>query len=246
MECANHPGIGSVGYCKKCGKFGCGECMIKVAITGPIGRQSKATEALLCRECLSGARPDLVLPKASEKPSTQTAARTARARRVAKGVGKLAIAVAVVAVVVAGIAAAFVYYSPGKAARRAMAPDEVATEALLALSAGNVDAFLSCVDVRGFVCGMDSSGLLDRDYEKANRAREKELFATHCDYLKKDFFVPANMKRNYSLVKSEVKENLASVDVKPWIKFGNRLYKRLLLEKRSGEWRISGLASPDY
>jgi len=68
----------------------------------------------------------------------------------------------------------------------------------------------------------------------------------HCNFLIKDFFVPANMRKEYSVVGSEIDEDSASIRVKPWIRFGNRLYKRLLLKKKMGHWQISGLASPDY
>ncbi len=245
MECAIHPERNSVGYCKKCGKFGCEECLVKVAIKGPVGTQSKATEALVCRECLGKARPDLMPPQLDKK-SARTSSRPAQVRRSRKGAGKLAAVAAALILVAAGIAAAVMYLPRANISHQMMTADEVVTEALDALSAGNIDKFLSCVDVTGFVCRMDSTGLTIRDYEEAGRERKKELLDLHCNFLIKDFFVSANMRKEYSVVGSEIDEDSASIYVKPWIRFGNRLYKRLLLKKKMGHWQISGLASPDY
>lgn len=245
MECKIHPGRNSVGYCKKCGSFGCEECVVKVHVRGEIGKQSRPEEVLVCRECLSKMRPDLIPPKREEKrPSKKKL--TPRKRKTGKAIAKImGVAAAVVLVALAGWAAA-TFLPRINISHQFQSADEVAAEALDALSAGNAKEFFSCVDVKEFMCRMDSTGLTHRDYEQADGKRLAELEASHCELLANDFFTPNNLRKKFTVTAQEIKEDSASVTVKPWIQFGSKLYKRLLLKKSMGQWKISGLASPDY
>jgi hypothetical protein len=250
MECATHPEKISVGYCKKCGKFGCDECLIKVSLTGPVGKKYTATDVLFCRECLNKARPDLAIPKSDQKllKKPLKPARPARARgiriRVGKGVAVAAIAVAAVV----GIAAALMLLpqSTDEIPQPTMPADEFASRALEALSLGDHEAFLSCVDVREFMCRMDETGLTRRDYQEADREKIAELIALHYEYLADVLCAPANTRRKFTLVSSKVSQDSASIQVKPWIAFGRKSYRRILLKNKMGQWQIAGLAAPDF
>jgi len=124
-------------------------------------------------------------------------------------------------------------------------PDKVAAAVLEALANGNKDAFLKHIDVKTFVSRMDSTGVTRRDYAQAASAKQKELVFVHSEILADDIFINGNTGRNYQIVGQEIKEASASFTIKPWIQFGNKLYKRLLLEKHGNEWQVIGLASPD-
>jgi hypothetical protein len=245
MECTTHPGRNSVGYCKKCGSFGCDECIVKVLVKGEVGKKSRPEEVLVCRDCLSKIRPDLMHLQ-SNKPRASKKTPTPRKRKAGKRTGKImAVAVVVVVVAIAAWAAATVLPRINFS-RQFKSAEEVAAEALAALSAGKTKDFFSCVDVRAFMCRMDSTGLTKRDYQQADGKRWAELEASHCELLTKDFFTSSNLRKKFTVTGKDIKKDSASVDVKPWIQLGNKLYKRVLLEKNMGQWKISGLASPDY
>ena len=249
MECATHPGRASVGYCKKCGKFGCGECLIKVSLTGQVGKKLSATDVLFCQECLSKARPDLVLPKSSQDflKKSPKPTRPIRARGTGIRVGKGAAVAALLAAVAVGVAATLIFLPrTAKIPPPSMPANEFASRALEALFAGNDVAFLSYVDVCEFMSAMDASGLTRRDYSEADGEKRAELEALHSQFLVDVLCVPANRRREFKFVSSEVSENSVSIRVKPWIAFGRKSYRRILIENRMGQWRISGLAAPDF
>lgn len=244
MECKAHPGKKSVGYCKKCGSFGCEECIVKVYVRGDVGKQSRPEEILVCRECLSKIRPDLIPSKSDEKRSPKKKP-TARRRKIGKRTVKIMAATAAVVVALAVWAAA-TFLTRIDTSHQFESAEEVAADALNALSAGNAKEFFSCVNVKEFMCRMDSTGVTSRDYQQADDKRRAELEASHCELLANDFFTPNNLRKKFTVTGQDTKEDSASVAVKPWIQFGNKLYKRVLLEKNMGQWKISGLASPDY
>ncbi|RJP24252.1 MAG: hypothetical protein C4520_04420 [Candidatus Abyssobacteria bacterium SURF_5] len=124
-------------------------------------------------------------------------------------------------------------------------PDEVAAAALGALSAGIKDDFLRHVDIRTFVSQMDSTGVTRRDYAQANWRRKRELESVHAQLLSEDIFVGENTGKSYEIIGKDIKETSAVIMIRPWIQCGNKLYKRLVLEKRTHGWKITGLASPD-
>ena len=245
MQCAAHPDRNSVGYCKKCGSMGCAECLIKVEVRGDIGTQSRATEALVCRDCLSRIRPDVIPPKHAGKRASKKKT-VARKREVRKRPAKAAVAGGAVAIVFLAIWAVTTFLPRTDISHPLMSADEVAAEGLDALAAGNTEQFLSRVDVCEFICRMDSTGMTQRDYEDADSKRRSELLASHGELLAKDLFVDGNLSKKFTIIGQNVKEDSASVSIKPWIRFGNRLYKRIVLENRAGVWKICGLASPDY
>jgi hypothetical protein len=249
MECAIHPDRESAGYCKKCGKFGCGECLIKVALTGQVGQKLSATEVLFCRECLSKARPDLILPESAQVSLQKSPkpARPVRARGKGIRIGTGALVAALLAAIAVGVAATLMLLPrTEKIPQPSMPADEFASRALEALFAGNDQAFLSYVDVCEFMTTMDTTGLTRRDYSEADRQKRAELEALHSQFLVDALCVPANRRREFKLVGSEVSETSASIRVKPWIAFGRKSYRRILLRNRMGHWRISGLAAPDF
>ena len=246
MECAFHPGKNSVGYCRKCARFGCEECLVIVAMnTGLVGKSSKATEVLVCRECLGKIRPDLALPKVEREPARKSA-RSAQARRSIKRAAKVLGVTAALSVVIVAVVAGIIFLPQMNLSRQSLSAEEVADEALDALAAGNRKEFLVCVDVTAFVCRMDSTGLTRRDYNRADGKMRKKLEASHAHFLINDLFVSDNLRKKYEVVKSDIKEDTASIFFRPWIHCGKKLYKCLLLEKSSGQWKVIGLASPDY
>ena len=246
MECAFHPGKNSVGYCKKCARFGCEECLVQVAMrTGPVGKSSKATEVLICRECLGKVRPDLALPKVEKEPAKKSA-RSAQPRRSIKRAAKVLGVAAALTVVILAVAAGVIFLPQMNLSRQSLSAEEVADEVLDALAAGNRKEFLVCVDVTAFVCRMDSTGLTRRDYNRADRKMRKKLEVSHTDFLIDDLFISDNLRKKYQVVKADIKGDTASIVVRPWIHCGKKLYKRLLLEKSKGKWSVIGLTSPDY
>ncbi|UCD58066.1 MAG: hypothetical protein JSV16_02830, partial [Candidatus Hydrogenedentota bacterium] len=245
MECEVHVGRRPVGYCKKCGRFGCEKCLVRVIVGGDIGRRSRNTEILVCHDCLNKFRPDLIL-STLDWGRVGKKKRAARIRRSRKQARKLLVVAVAVASTSLAIAAAVMFRPLTNVSRHFDSAEEVATKSLEALAAGNVNKFLSCVDVRAFMCRMDSTGLMRRDYEQAGRKQRNELEASHCEFLAKDFFVTHNLRRKFKVVRQDVREDSASFVISPWIQFGNKLYKRILLERKRGVWKISGLASPDY
>lgn len=268
MECSVHPEKTSVGYCKKCGMLGCDECIIRVAMTGQVGKKLDVTEVLLCRECLAKARPDLVVPEAGEggaprvrpfgAPGIPRATGTpkkyrdppkaVRSARAGVRVGKTLTIALALAAVVGAIAAAAIFFPRSKSSPRLetiIPPEEVAALALGALSDGDVEGFLSRVDVAEFMCRMDETGLTRRDYAEADRKKWEELVVFHSGFLVETLFIPANMKEHVP-VDLEIGDRTASIRVKPWIAYGRKSYRRIVLERKMGEWRISGLASPDF
>jgi hypothetical protein len=238
MQCAAHADKKSLGYCKKCGTLGCELCLTRVNVTGGKTGRSTVTEILVCRECLSKIRPDLLPPQQASKKSSKGVSR-ARSRNFFKLIGG-AVAVAIF------LAAAVAILPRINVKNQLMSADQIAAGALEALSAGNVNRFLSYVDVESFMCAMDSTGLTRRDYAEASQERRSQLISSHVDLLINDFFVRGNLKKKFEVVDRDIKQDSASMAVKPWIFFGNKLYQKLLLEKKLGEWKISGLASPDY
>lgn len=250
MECAAHRDRASVGYCKKCGRFGCEECLVKVAVTGPVGKKLNATEALICRECLGKARPDLVAPKSGgdilEESISKKPAKHARAPRVTIPVGKIAVGIVACVAIALAIAAAVSLWQSPTAPEPKVSAEEVVSEALAALSAGDVEAFFSYVDVCEFMCRMDTTGLTRRDYAEADRAKIKEMAISHAEFLAKDLFVADNLERDYRLVSPGIGADPASFGVRPWVSYGRRSYRRIVLEKKMGQWWISGLAAPDF
>ncbi|MBI5115484.1 B-box zinc finger protein [Candidatus Poribacteria bacterium] len=245
MNCATHPDKASVGYCKKCGKFGCEECLTKVIVTGTPGKQTRPTEALLCHDCLAKIRPDTPAPQAA-KSRKSSGALVARNRKSGKRLAR-PLVVAFVAFVVAFALFMVITFIVGiSPSRQLMSADEVVTEALNALATGDTDDFLSCVDVETFIFRMDSTGLTQRDYEQAHGKQKTELEASHSALLARDLLIAANLQKQFVVSAQDIKESSASFTIKPWIQFGSRLYKQILLEKRKGQWRISGLASPDF
>jgi len=245
MQCAVHSDRKSVGYCKKCGRFGCPECLTRIEIRGNIGTQSRGTEAIICRECLAKIRPDLV----PSKDSRAGAAKKKPAARARKAKNKPARALAVgaaLALALFVIWAAAAYLPRANVSTHFVSAEKVAADGLDALAAGNAEQFLSCVDVCEFMCRMDPTGITRRDYEEACASRRDELLASHGMLLTTDLFVAGNLGKGFTVVSQDVKDESAYVAVKPWIQFGNRLYKRILLEKERDGWKICGLASPDY
>ncbi len=245
MECAKHPGRNSVGYCRKCGSFGCEECIVKVLVRGDVGKQSRPEEVLVCRDCLSVIRRDSSPPKSGERHTPKKTS-TARRQKAGKQTAKIMAVAAAVVLVALTVWAAATVLPRINISHQFKSADAVAAEALDALSAGKTEAFLSCVNVRAFMSRMDSTGLTRRDYEQADGKHYAELEASHCQLLAQDFFTPSNLSKKFMVTGKNIKKDSASVDVKPWIQFGSKLYKRVLLEKNMGEWKISGLASPDY
>ena len=266
MECSVHPEKTPVGYCKKCGMLGCDECIIRVAMTGQVGKKLDVTEVLLCRECLAKARPDLVLPEAGASAAPQvrpfgapgipratgTPKKYREPRKAVRSgvrVGKtLAIALALAAVVGA-ITAAAIFLPRSKSSHQQetiIPPEEVTALALGALSDGDIEGFISRVDVAEFMCRMDKTGLTRKDYAEANRKKWEELVVFHSGFLVETLFVPANMEKEHVPTGLQIGDDTASIRVKPWIAYGRRSYRRILLERKMGEWRISGLASPDF
>jgi len=154
---------------------------------------------------------------------------------------------AIFVAVIVGFAIAYMILPRSTAIPRpAMPPDEFASRALAALSGGDREAFLSHVDVCEFMSRMDQTGLTRRDYREADRTKRQQMEASHREYLADVLFVRANMRKRFTLVNSEIGENSASFRIKPWITYGKRSYRRILVENRRGQWRISGLASPDF
>ena len=264
MECATHPGRASVGYCKKCGKFGCEDCMIKVAITGQVGKKLNAAEALLCRECLGKARPDLVIPDSDAEPVVKSgqlgservagiAKRYAAPQEIAGparsgvGIGKVLTIAAVIGALAAVALAVAIFLPRSKSSPdEGIPPDAVASFGLDALFSGDAEGFLYCVDVPEFMCSMDETGFTRSDYAEADRSKREEMTASHAVFLAKALMVPSNMRREYTVLNVEVGDSSATVRVKPWISYGKRSYRRVVLHKKMGQWRISGLASPDF
>ncbi len=264
MECATHSGRASVGYCKKCGKFGCAECMIKVTVTGKVGKKREADEVLLCRECLGKARPDHALPGSDAAPAIKSGQlgsqrvvgipkkyaappKVARPARSGVRAGRIFTIAAAMAVLATVVVAAVIFISRSNSSYdEGIPPDKVASLALEALFYGDAEGFLSCVDVPEFVCRMDETGLMRSDYAEAGREKMEELVVFHSEFLAKALVVPANMRREYTLVSAEVGDNSASIRIKPWITYGKRSYRRVALRKKMGQWRISGLESPDF
>ncbi|GAB4339135.1 MAG: hypothetical protein Kow0099_13900 [Candidatus Abyssubacteria bacterium] len=236
MQCAVHPEKKALGYCKKCGTLGCELCLTRVNVTGGKGGRTAVTEVLVCRECLSKIRPDL-LP--SQKKKSSGSIRPARYGSYSKLAG-IAIAIAV------AVTVAVVFLPRINVKHQLMSADQITIGALEALSAGNMDRFLSYLDVETFMCKMDSTGLTLRDYAEASQERRSELISSHVDLLMTDFLVKGNLRRKFEVVDQEIKSDSAVVAVKPWVCFGNKLYKKVLLEKKLGEWKICGLAAPDY
>jgi len=144
------------------------------------------------------------------------------------------------------IAAAVIFLPHVRLSRQFMTAEETAQEALDALAAGNAEKFFSCVDVRGFMCRMDSTGMTAKDYRQASGSRASELLACHEELLEGSFMVTGNLKKTFTIVGEEVNGDMASVVVKPWIQFGNKLYKQVVLERHASGWKIAGLAKPDY
>ena len=264
MECATHPGRASAGYCKKCGKFGCEDCMIKVAITGQVGKKRNAAEALLCRECLGKARPDLAIPDPGAEPVVKSgqlgservtgiAKRYAAPQEIARparsgvGVGKILAVAAVIGGLAAVVTAAAIFLPRSKSSPdEGIPPNIVASFGLAALFSGDAEKLIYCVDVPEFMCSMDETGLTRSDYAEADRSKREEMTASHAAFLAKALMVPANMRREYTLLNVEVGDSSATVRDKPWIAYGKRSYRRVVLHKKMGRWRISGLAAPDF
>ncbi len=141
--------------------------------------------------------------------------------------------------------AALLFYFHLKNSTAEYPPEKFAAEVLTDLSSGKKKDFMKKVDVAAFVSTMDSTGLTRRDYAEADRSRTKELEASHGEMIAQDLFISANMGKNFEVGVQNAKEMSAIVTVKPWIQFDNRLYRRLLLEKRGSNWKVTGLASPD-
>jgi hypothetical protein len=127
----------------------------------------------------------------------------------------------------------------------AQPPEKVAAGMLTALSSGDREDFLKHVDIGAFACFMDPTGLTRRDYAQANSARKHELELIHSELLVDDLFAGANQGRRFEITKQSVKESSATINVKPWIQFGNKLYKRLTFAIKGNEWKLTGLAAPD-
>lgn len=245
MRCTIHPDRKSVGRCLKCDRLACEECLIKVTQPAQAGKQGKPLAILVCRECIKSVRPDLALPTAGRKstgPVTHPALIRPSRKRSRKSI---AIAVALVLVVLAGAGAAL-YLPRPDVSQELVPPETVVANALHALTSEKKAEFLVCVDVEEFMCRMDPTGLTERDYDEAGKERRKELEVVHGDLLASDLFVNPNTKNTFRIVNKEIGENSALLTVNPWIQFGKKLYKRILLEKRHGAWKICGLASPDY
>jgi hypothetical protein len=245
MNCATHPDKTSVGYCKKCGKFGCGECLTKVMVTGTPGKQTRPTEALLCHDCFAKIRPDVAPPQGA-KGRKSSGAPVSRNRKSGKRLSRPLVVALITFVVGFALFMMITFVMGISPSRQLMSADEVVTEALNALTAGDTDNFLSCVDVETFIFRMDSTGLTKRDYEQAHGKQKAEFETSHSALLARDFLVAANLRKKFEVSAQDIKESSASFTIKPWIQFGSRLYKQILLEKRKGRWRISGLASPDF
>ncbi len=245
MKCTVHPDRKSVGRCLKCGRPACKECLIKVTQPAQAGKQTKPLAILVCRECIKSARPDLALPttgRGSKRAGIHPALVKPPGKRSQKS-----IAIAAVLVLVVLAAAGVALYLPRPDVSQELVPPEtIVANALQALTSENKAAFLACVDVEEFMCRMDPTGLTKRDYDEAGKERRKELEVVHGDLLSSDLFVKGNTKNTFRIVNKEIKENSALLTVNPWIQFGKKLYKRILLEKRHGAWKICGLRSPDY
>jgi len=245
MQCATHSDRSSIGYCKKCGSFGCAECLVKVEVRGDPGTQSRPTEVLVCRECLARIRPDLIPPEPGGKRTVKEKSAVRRRKSGKRRTTVLAACGAFVLVVFAA-AVAVTFVPRINVSHQLMSAEEVAVGGLSALSAGDAGQFLSCVDVCEFMCRMDSTGMTRRDYEEADRKQRRELLESHGELLTRDLFVVGNLRKKFEVAGQDIEEDSASVAVKPWIQFGNRLYRRIVLEKKMGEWKICGLDSPDY
>jgi hypothetical protein len=248
MKCATHKSKESIGYCKKCGTLGCTECLVKVEYRGKVGQQSRPIEVLVCRECLGRIRPELSFQggSGSSKKKKKGGQIVGKAGGAGRKKVRLAATAAVSAAIVLIVAGAAVMSPRVHVSERLMSPDEVATTALSALSIGDRAGFLTCVDVREFMCQMDSTGVTDRDYREADRERRRELEASHSDLLIRDLFVKANLRRNFKIVEKEIQDESASMSVNPWITCGKKMYKCITLTKHQGAWKISGFSSPDY
>ena len=245
MKCTIHPDRKSVGRCLICDRLACEECLIKVTQPAQAGKQGKPLAILVCRECIKSARPDLALPTAGRK-STGTGTHPALIRPSRRRSRKPIVIAAVLVLVVLVVGGAALYFPRANVSQELVPPETVAANALHALSSGNEAAFLACVDVEEFMCRMDPTGLMKRDYDEAGKEGRKTLEASHGSLLASDLFVHPNTKNTFRIVNKEIRENSALLTINPWIQFGKKLYKRILLEKRHGAWKICGLASPDY
>lgn len=124
-------------------------------------------------------------------------------------------------------------------------PEKVAAGMLTALSSGDRESFLEHVDIGAFASFMDSTGLTRRDYAQADSERKEELELMHTELLADDLFNSANQGKRFEITEQLLKDASATINVKPWIQFGNKLYKRLTFELEGNEWKLTGLASPD-
>jgi hypothetical protein len=127
----------------------------------------------------------------------------------------------------------------------AQPPEKVAAGILTALSSGDQEDFMKHVDVGAFACFMDPTGLTRRDYAQADSARKQELELMHAQLLADDLFNTANQGKRFEITGELLKDASATINVKPWIQFGNKLYKCLTFETKGKEWKLTGLASPD-
>jgi len=246
MRCTVHPERKSVGRCLKCGRLACDECLIKETQPEQAGKQTKPLKILVCRECIKSARPDLTLPTPGRKPTGTTTqpplAKPQRRKRPRKSIAVAAVLVLIV-LAAAGVA---LYFPRDNVSQELVPPETIVANALHALTSEDKAAFIACMDVEEFMCRMDPTGLTKRDYDEAGKEHRKELETSHGNLLVGDLFVQDNTKKAFRIVKKDVKGNSALLTVKPWIQFGKKLYKRILLKKRHGAWKICGLASPDY
>jgi hypothetical protein len=179
-------------------------------------------------------RYELLNPEAATKPSKPAGAKSPKT---------IAIGAIILVAVILGILLILRLESTIRSAGQS--PEEVATEALNALSAGKQDDFVKLVEIKSFASRMDPTGVTGRDYIQADPTQTKELETTHAALLLQDIFVSQNTGRIYEITKQQIKGTSADISIKPWIQFGNSLYKRLLLEKRGEEWKVTGLTSPD-
>jgi hypothetical protein len=218
-------------------------------LTGQVGQKLSATEVLFCQDCLSKARPDLFVSKitqeALDKPSTPKRSAYPRGTGISLSKGGL-VAIILAAAAIGVVAALMLIPRTPKAAQPSIPPDEFASMALEALFTGDDEAFLSRIDVGAFMSAMDTTGVTRRDYAQAAPQRRAELEAMHVEFLADVLCVPANRRREFQLVSFDVSENSASIRVKPWIAYGKRSYRRILLRNKRGQWCICGLAEPDF
>ena len=142
------------------------------------------------------------------------------------------------------LAAIFLFRSKPQAAP-ARPPQEVATDVLNAISAGDVEQFMEHVDIQSFASAMDPTGLTRRDYTQADPARTDELKLIHAELLVTDIFISENMNKRFEISVSDKNASSAKIAVKPWLRLGNTLYRTIILEKRKNQWKVTRFAAPD-